>query len=194
MEDSKYFPRRPLQRNGFGNIYSLDQRVFYIYSRENAHFLYLILFIWGSYCHFYLDFSVCATPPTKRATGFPNKATVSCLSPHVIMAGLCVREPRKQKNHDLFWKVSCLSAWRNVRTALVTHTLKVEGRVNFGLRAFQLTGLTVKVANESRACIYHHSLRTLSFIWRDNTREMSSVSVLSCWTACYSLSYIDIIC
>lgn len=28
-EDSKYFPWRPLQRNGYGNVYSLDQAVFY---------------------------------------------------------------------------------------------------------------------------------------------------------------------
>lgn len=128
MADSKYFPRKPLQRSGYGNIYSLNQAVFHSYFRWNTHFLHLTLFIFVSYCHFDLDFLVCPIPLTNRAAGFPNKATGSCLSPHVITAGLCVREPRKRENHNLFWKVSCLSAWRNVKIALVTHPLKVERR------------------------------------------------------------------
>ena len=155
-------------------------------------------FTWSSlflcYCHFDLDFSVCPTPPTKRATGFPNKAIGSCLSLPVITAGLCVREPRKQKNHNLFWKASCLSAWRNVRIASVTHPVKVERRVNFTLHVFQLIGLVVKVANQSRVCIYHHSFRMLPLICGDDTWEVSPVGILSQWTAWYSLSYIDIIC
>ena len=156
------------QRHGQENICSLGQAAFYIYSRKNAHFLYWILFIFVL-LSFDLDFSVCPLPPTKRAIGFPNKATGSCLSLHVIMAGLCVRERGKQKNHNLFWKASCLSECRNVRTASVTHPLKVERRVNFTLHVFQLTGLVAKVANQSRVCIYHHSFSMLPVMWGDNT-------------------------
>lgn len=139
---------------------------------------------------FDLDFSVCPLPPTKRAIGFPNKATGSCLSLHVIMAGLCVRERGKQKNHNLFWKASCLSECRNVRTASVTHPLKVERRVNFTLHVFQLTGLVAKVANQSRVCIYHHSFSTLPVIWGDNTGEMSPVSI-SLPLDCLVLSFLS---
>ena len=128
---------------------------------------------------FDMDFSVCPFPLQIGLQHSQIRQQVPALLPNVIAAGLCVRKPRKLKNHNQFWKVSCLCARRSVKTALVTHPPKVERRLHFGLHAFRLTGLVVKAADHSRVCTCHHSFRILSLIWTGHMRERSSVSILS---------------
>lgn len=140
-------------------------------------FIWFPLFLWVGLLTWTLPSA--RSPEQTGPQDSQIRQQVPALLPNVIAVGPCVRKPRKLKNHNQFWKVSCLCAWRSLKAALVTHLLKVERRPHFGSHAFRFTGLALKAANHRRACTCHHSFRNLSLIWTGHRRERSSVSILS---------------
>jgi hypothetical protein len=65
----------------------------------------------------------------------------SCLSLHVVMAGLCVKGAKETAKPQPCLESLLLSAQRNVRKAVGDSPPGSEQRVNFSFYVFQPTGL-----------------------------------------------------